>query len=218
MFKQFSYVFFLLAAATSASAAIIHADSYVVLVQTPDNPLLCGGVLLNKDTDLTSAQCLAFYDADQLVVAINNGTQIIKTKAHTFKTDFDFVTMENDLALLKLAQSVKAPYVKLASTQPKTGASGVVFNSGEVPVNIVNYKECASEKYVYSEEEIFSTMICGLVKDNKTCVGRAGSPLVSDNKLVGLVSWGGCGLNDRPAVFTDIPSFKSRITQTAKKL
>ncbi|XP_054091876.1 trypsin-like [Zeugodacus cucurbitae] len=216
---MFSFALLLLVAATSANVASIPADSYVVSVQISDNSL-CSGVLINKNTVLTSAQCLAFYDADQLVVAINNGTQIFKTKAHSFKSDFDFVTMENDVAVLKLAQSVKTRYVKMASKPRKSGSSGVVVNANllQVPVSIINYQECASGKYVYSEEEVFSTMVCGLVKEENACVGRAGSPVISKNRLVGLVSWGGCGNNGKPAVFSDILSLRSWITETVKKL
>ncbi|XP_011209306.2 trypsin [Bactrocera dorsalis] len=220
MFKQFSNVFLLLVVVSSASAAAIHADSYVVSVQTSANTTICGGALINKNTVVTSATCLAFYDAAQLVVGINNGSQIIKTKAQSFKGDFDFVTMENDVAILKLAQSVKTRFIKLASKERKTGSTAVVINPNlnEVPVSIIDYKECISGDYSWSEDEVFSTMVCGLVKESNVCVGQAGSPLVSENKLIGLVSWGGCGNNGKPAVFTDIPAFQSWIKQTTKQL
>ncbi|XP_018796261.1 PREDICTED: trypsin-like [Bactrocera latifrons] len=220
MLKQFSNVFLLLVVVSSASAATIHADSYVVSVQTADNKTICGGALIGKNTVVTSATCLAFYDADQLAVGINNGSQIIKTKAHSFKVDFDFVTMENDVAILKLAESVDTSFIKLASKKRKTGCTAVVIspNLNKVPVTIINYKECVSGDYGWSEDDVFSTMVCGLVKENNVCVGQAGSPLVHKNKLIGLVSWGGCGNNGHPAVFTDITAFQSWIKQTTKQL
>uniref|UniRef100_A0A034WER1 Trypsin n=1 Tax=Bactrocera dorsalis TaxID=27457 RepID=A0A034WER1_BACDO len=211
---------FLLAIASSY-AAVVPAASYVVSVQGNDSSdPICGGALIGEKTVLTTAQCLAFYDPEQLVVSVNNGAQIIKLAGYTFDVAFDFVTMENDIGLLKLAEAANADTIDLAQQQPATGASGVVYSWGNngtlnsVDVELISTSDCGSGDYGWSEDEVFSTMVCGLVKNSSSCVGRFGSPVVSDNKVVGLTSWGGCGTNGKAAVFTDIPSLLSWINSS----
>ncbi|CAD6996005.1 unnamed protein product [Ceratitis capitata] len=200
--------------ASSAQAATVTAKSYVVTVQGSDGNVICNGALINKNTVVTAATCLAFYDPDQLVVGVEG--QIVKIKSHTFDSSFDFVTMENDVAVLKLAQSVGGKYLSLASQAPSTGASGVVSSvSANLPVSIVGTSDCASGDYSWSEDEVFASMLCGYASDNKSCVGRNGSPVVVSNKLVGLVSWGGCGSKSKPAVFTNVVALASWIKQNA---
>ena len=57
-------------------------------------------------------------------------------------------------------------FIKLASKERKTGASGVVVNTNllEVPLLIIEYKDCVSGNYEYSKGEVFSTMVCGFTK------------------------------------------------------
>ncbi|XP_036234067.2 trypsin theta-like [Bactrocera oleae] len=212
------FVFSFLLAIASSYAAVVPAASYVVSIQGKDGGApICGGVLINEKTVLTTAQCLASYDIEQFVVSVNNGSQIIKIAAHTFDAAFDFVTMENNIGILKLAKSAKANVIKLAKKQPKTGASGVIYSwstngiLNRVDVELISTSDCASGDYGWSEDEVMKTMVCGVVKNSNTCVGRFGSPVVSDNKLVGLTSWGGCGTNGQAAVFTDVPSLRSWI-------
>ncbi|XP_039967780.1 trypsin-like [Bactrocera tryoni] len=211
---------FLLAIASSY-AAVVQAASYVVSVQGNDGgDPICGGALIGKKTVLTTAQCLAFYDPEQLVVSVNNGAQIIKLAGYTFDAAFDFVTMENNIGLLKLAEAANADIIDPAQQQPATGASGVTYSWGtngtlnSVDVELISTSDCGSGDYGWSEDEVLNTMVCGLVKDSNSCVGRFGSPVVSDNKLVGLTAWGGCGTKGKAAVFTDVPSLLSWINSS----
>ncbi|XP_054091874.1 trypsin-like [Zeugodacus cucurbitae] len=215
---------FLLAIASSY-ASVVPAPSYVVSVQGDDDgAIICGGVLIDKRFVLTTAQCLAFYNPERLVVSVNDGAQIIKLASYTFASNFDFVTMEDNIGLMRLAEPANANVIKVAEQQPKTGANGVAYSWGanhrldSVGVKLVSTGDCASGKYGWSEDEIFNTMVCGLVKNNKSCVPRFGNPVVSNNKLVGLTSWGGCGNNGKAAILTDVPSLRSWIDSAIKKL
>ncbi|CAD6996000.1 unnamed protein product, partial [Ceratitis capitata] len=126
--------------------------------------------------------------------------------------------------LLKLAEPVQADYIQLANAQPANGASAVVYSLNassdllSVPISLLSTKVCASDEYGWSADEIFNTMVCGLLKNNDSCVPRYGSPVVSNDKLVGLTSWGGCGNNGKAAVFTDVVSLLSWINQTKQNL
>uniref|UniRef100_W8C4K5 Trypsin n=1 Tax=Ceratitis capitata TaxID=7213 RepID=W8C4K5_CERCA len=214
----------LLLFASVAYASPIEANSFLVSVQGTGGDVICVGALISEDIVVTTAQCLAFYDVSQLVVAVNNRDVEIPIAASGFDAKFDFVTMEDNVAVLKLAKPVKADYIQLAQEQPATGANGVVYSWGEgnsvvnVPVSLISQDECASGKYGYDDDEVLDTMLCGLVENSQSCVGRFGSPVVSGNKLVGLTSWGGCGNNGKPAVFTDIPSLRPWIDQFIKSL
>lgn len=216
---------FLLLAIASSYASVVAPTSYVVSVQSSgDSETLCGGALIDKGTVLTTAQCLAFNSPENFVVSVNEGAQTIQVKSYSFDPRFDFVTMEYNMGILFLAEPAKANVIECAQKQSQTGASGVVYSRAansklvSVDVELISTNDCASGKYVYSEDEVLNTMVCGLVKNNKSCVGGFGSPVVSGNKLVGLASWGGCGVNGKPAVFSDVPSQRSWIDSALQKL
>ncbi|XP_036327546.1 trypsin-like [Rhagoletis pomonella] len=232
MANKFVCCLLLLIAATSTNAASIEtsvptnssAHSYLVSIQgTGGNPI-CAGVLIKKNIVVTAATCINFYDPTQLEVAVKNGTQIIKIAAYTFNPNFDFTTMDSDVAVIKLAESVDAQYVTLASKQRPTGASGVLIGlySNKTVVDadetILTAKDCVSGKYIYEDGDLTDTMFCGLANDD-ACNFIPGSPLLSHNHLVGLASWGyGCGNQGGPAVYTDVPSLISWIKSTEKSL
>ncbi|XP_011194816.2 trypsin theta [Zeugodacus cucurbitae] len=213
---------FLLVVASSY-ASVVPAPSYVVSVQGDDDgAIICGGVLIDERTVLTTAQCLAFYNPERLVVSVNDGAQIIELASYTFNPRFDFVTMEDNIGLLRLAEPANANVIEVAEQQPKTGASGVAYSWGanhkldSVDVELVSTTDCDSDEYGWSDQ-MYKTMICGVVKNNKSCVPRFGNPVVSNNKLVGLTSFG-CGTNGKAAILTDVPSLRSWIDSALKKL
>ncbi|XP_054738999.1 trypsin-like [Anastrepha obliqua] len=231
--KLISSLLLLIAAyATTTSAAAVEngvpttivAHPFIASLQGPDGSRVCAGALIDSKTVVTAAQCLAFYDVAQLVVSVNNGARTVKIAKSSFDPYFDFVTMENDVAVLILAEDVEADYIQLASEQPASGSSGVVTswaaNNALVDISetIISADDCVSGKYKYEDGEVFSSMLCGLAK-NEACNAVAGSPLVANDQLVGLVSWGqGCANKDNPAVFTNIAVLKSWIENTANNL
>ncbi|XP_017483844.1 PREDICTED: trypsin theta-like [Rhagoletis zephyria] len=91
--------------------------------------------------------------------------------------------MENDIAVLKLAESVNANYLELATEQPASGSSGILvrFNANntvaEFAETILSIEDCTSGKYKYEEGDLFNTMLCALPEDTDACGGPAGSPL-----------------------------------------
>ncbi|XP_014102262.2 trypsin alpha-3 [Bactrocera oleae] len=211
--------------AVGGVATTIEAHPYIVSLQDTNGSLVCGGVLIDTRTVVTTAQCLSFYDVTQLVVGVSNGARVVSIANSTFNLGFDFITMQNDVAVLILAEAVSVGTIALATEEPTNGVSGVVTtwdssnNLVDIAVSIIGTQECGSGQYSYSEDDILATMLCGLATNTNDCGALPGSPLVSNNELVGLVSWGyGCGNNGRPAVFTDIASEESWIIQTASSL
>ncbi|XP_053966776.1 trypsin-like [Anastrepha ludens] len=208
----------------NGSPTTIKAHPYVVSLQGTDGTRVCGGALIDSKTVVTAAQCLANYDVSQLVVGVSNGAKTVKIAKSTFDVNFDYVTMENDVAVVILKKAVSVGSIPIASSQPKTGATGVVTGWSasnalvDVSESIISATDCVSGDYSYEEGEVLSTMLCGLAA-NKACNALPGSPLVSNKKLVGLVSWGyGCVNSANPAVFTNIASVSSWIKTTVKSL
>ncbi|XP_049309716.1 trypsin-like [Bactrocera dorsalis] len=206
-------------------ATTISAHPYIVSLQGSDGSKVCGGVLIDTTTVVTAAQCLNFYDVSQLVVGVSNGAKVVKIAGSTFNIGFDFTTMENDVALVKLAEAVSVGSIAVATEQPTNGVSGVVTswdasnNLVDIAETVIGTSECGSGDYKYSEDEILSSMLCGLATNANACGALPGSPLIANSQLVGLVSWGyGCGNKGNPAVFTDIPSLASWISSSAKSL
>ncbi|XP_017480077.1 PREDICTED: trypsin-like [Rhagoletis zephyria] len=228
MVNKFVCCLLLLIAASSTDAASTTTDSsahsYLASILDEYGYPICAGVLVKKNIVVTAASCLNFYNPDKLVVVVKNGTQIIQISAYAFNPNFDFTTMDSDVAVIKLAESVDAQYITLASKQRPTGASGVLigwYSSNyvvEVDETIISAEDCVSGKYNFKEGDLFDTMLCGLAQPG-ACGFLPGSPLLSHNHLVGLASWGnGCGNKGFPAVYTDIASFISWIKSTEKSL
>ncbi|CAD7012583.1 unnamed protein product [Ceratitis capitata] len=133
--------------------------------------------------------------------------------------------MESDVAVVKLAESVDIDAIELASSAPSSGASGVITGWAandslvDINVSVLSAEVCGSGDYKYSEDEILDSMLCGLATNSQACGGLNGNPVVVNNQLVGLVSWGyGCGNKGNPSVLTNIPELRSWIVQEAESL
>ncbi|XP_067627438.1 trypsin-like [Eurosta solidaginis] len=209
-------------ATTSAS------HPYYVSIQDSDGTHVCGGALISKDVVATAASCLADYVVSELVVHVGSGNSI-PIAISKFDSAYDFVTNENDVGLLKLAQPIvlssTVGIISVASSQPTTGASGVVVGYDtnnklvEIPVSVISSADCASGKYKYNEDEVFNSEVCALATTNDACDAEPGSPLVSNNQLIGLVSWGyGCANKGNPTVYTNIATLNSWISTSSKSL
>lgn len=58
-------------------------------------------------------------------------------------------------------------------------------------MKILSNADCISRQTVRSKNHINNGTICALArKDYGTCFGDSGSPLASNGRLVGVVSWG----------------------------
>ncbi|CAD7012585.1 unnamed protein product [Ceratitis capitata] len=126
---------------------------------------------------------------------------------------------ENDVGVLRLAEPVNDAVIALATSEPANGANAIVtgWASGDklvdVPVSILSAEKCSSGEYKYGEGEILDSMLCALAENSQACGGLAGNPVVSNNQLVGVASWGyGCGNKGNPAVLTDLAALRSWIS------
>ena len=220
----------------------IEAHPYQVSLQTISGSHFCGGSIISEDIIVTAAHCMQSYTASQFKVRLGSteyksGGELVAVKAFKFHEGYNSKTMVNDVAVIKLASSVKESakikFVKLAEKTPATGTHAVVTGWGtkcyltcislpntlqEVYVDIVDQKACASSEYKYGSE-IKDTMVCAYATNKDACQGDSGGPLVANNELVGVVSWGyGCAKTGYPGVYADVPSVRSWIEKTAAAL
>ncbi|XP_075221425.1 trypsin delta-like [Lycorma delicatula] len=138
-----------------------------------------------------------------------------------------------DIALLKFSQVI--PYsgtvrgIKLASKLPISHTETIVSGWGwdkhieagtnilqEATVNYVNFKKC---KPRYSDVSGFTKYsFCTSTQGAGPCARDFGSPLVYNNKLIGVFSGTcDCGGTVHPAVYADITKYRQWIEQTIKK-
>ncbi|XP_018784473.1 PREDICTED: trypsin-like [Bactrocera latifrons] len=245
MFKTFScrLLVLLIAYQINSSHAIgviggvkttITDHPYVVSLQLANGTHVCGGALIKENIVVTAAQCFVFQDPVQLYVRLGTGSyaadgELISISSYIINENFDFTTMDSDVAVLKLSKSVaKSPAkseIKVAGEKPKKNRSGVVTSWSrsrqleDVTVRIIKAKKCRSGEYIYDEDDITDNMFCAQAYNRYICDGEPGSPLVYKKKLIGLVSWGyGCGNVGNPAVYTNVYKLRKWIKKMIKKL
>ncbi|XP_067268881.1 trypsin-like [Pseudorasbora parva] len=206
------------------------------------NGHFCGGSLINKDWVLSAAHC--FQSSSMGTIEIYLGLQS-QSGSNPFKEirtasrvithpNFDSLTNDNDIALLRLSSSVTfSDYIQpvclaaAGSTFAEDTESWVtgwgLLQSGdtqipdilqEVMIPIVSNIDC---NFAYGGG-ITSNMICaGLTQGGKdSCQGDSGGPMVSKKDFQwiqsGVVSFGvGCAEPRYPGVYTRVSRYQDWI-------
>lgn len=147
---------------------------------------------------------------------------------------FDRETLDNDIAVWKLATSSPGSVLKLATAQatgklernesnaqvwgygatvPEDTTSGFLM---QVRVPVADPDECRS---AYTEEAIVTpNMICAGRPGKGSCQADDGGPLTSgggtNTRLVGVTSWGNdCGISGLPGVYTRVANYAAWINE-----
>ncbi|CAI9161228.1 unnamed protein product [Rangifer tarandus platyrhynchus] len=205
----------------------------------------CAGVLVDRSWVLTAAHCgnnkplWARVGDDHLLLL--QGEQLRRTSRPIVHPKYQQGsgpilprrTDEHDLMLLKLGRPVvPGPRVRplrlpFRCTQPgdqcqiagwaTTSSRRVKYNKGLScsRVTILSPKECE----VFYPGVITSNMMCaGLDQGQDPCQSDSGGPLVCDETLQGILSWGvyPCGSAQHPAVYTQICKYRSWIEKTIR--
>nr|XP_014102555.1 trypsin-4 [Bactrocera oleae] len=189
---------------------------------------ICGGSIINGYTVVTAAHCLVASEASDLQIHAGAKTRsshegmLINVVAIHYDRRFSMETMDYDIGLVRLAN----PLIFSVRIQPIAlpAAGELVLDEDIALVAGWGYKSAYGPgSYVlrYARVPIVNQTVCneqmeGSITDRMICAGYdkggidacqmdSGGPLVVDEKLVGIVSWGvGCARPNKPGVYTRV--------------
>jgi len=190
----------------------------------------CGGTVLDAKTILTAAHCQVSTNHYIMVGKTNRNEGQNVAIANVINSNWNQQTMDNDIAIVKLATpltlggDVQAICLPSAGFNPDVGAECFVSGWGTlqsgaqslptqlqyVGVPVVSQASCNN---AYSNG-ITANMICaGLSTGGKdSCQGDSGGPFVcmenGNPVITGVVSFGiGCALADYPGVYARVTQY-----------
>uniref|UniRef100_A0A1B0ALE3 Peptidase S1 domain-containing protein n=2 Tax=Glossina palpalis gambiensis TaxID=67801 RepID=A0A1B0ALE3_9MUSC len=203
------------------SLRLKHFDSYPYLHE-------CGGSIYNEWVIITASHCVYKREANDLIVVAGSDNSdggdgvVSRVEKIIFHENFDLQTMANDIALIFLStplpiNNVTIATLLLASEELALGSPVTVIGWGftsasgstsrklrKAELKISDPVECSS---AYGIGSIQANMLCaGVLGGGKdACNHDSGGPLVSGNKLAGVVSWNrGCGRPGYPGVYANV--------------
>ncbi|XP_030387452.1 trypsin eta-like [Scaptodrosophila lebanonensis] len=200
----------------------------------------CAGVIYSERAIVTAAQCLwGLSEGSKLMAVVGaqtrNGTDgmIYPISQWSYHPNFDYYTADYDIGVVVLAMPMdlaghEVRAIGIRTERPGVGRNAIAAGWGyreeggpssywleQVHVPIVSVEKCGE---VYGANQITERMICAgdLTEGGRdACQGDTGGPLVIDEQLVGLVSWGrGCARIGYPTVYTYVSSLKDWIDET----
>ncbi|XP_046748444.1 trypsin-1-like [Diprion similis] len=196
-----------------------------------NNSHSCSGALITELWVVTVASCVHRHGATGLTVRfattiVSTGGEQLEVGTVIVHPDFDTIFYDYDIALLKLHVPLqfgdgKQPIVLPSSEHEvddgtATNVTGWVMgtqgNSAPqltvVSTPTINQTICKSS--LPSFKDLLDSMLCAghMDADAEVCQGDLGAPLVHEERLVGILSYGlGCAVPTFPAVYTRINSF-----------
>ncbi|MFD4137979.1 S1 family peptidase [Streptomyces sp. NPDC058572] len=200
----------------------------------------CGGALYTQQIVLTAAHCVGATGNNTSITATAGVVDLqssgaIKVRSTKVFRAPGYNGTGKDWALIKLAQPVNLPTLKIAETSAYNNGTFTVAGWGarregggqqrylyKATVPFVSDASCKqSYPELVSNEEICAGYTQGGVD---TCQGDSGGPMFRRDNAgawiqVGIVSWGeGCARPDYPGVYTEVSTFAAAIKSAAATL
>lgn len=195
----------------------------------------CGGSILNENTILTAAHCVAYDNSNDVNVVtgsttLNKGGDTYTVKEIYSHENYSSSDIQNDVAILKLDTSIqfndKVQLIKLENSHTDVERNvtlcgwGTKKLGGSTPnelqyieLQTITVNECI-QKHDENSPPVIDSEICSFTEEGQgACHGDSGGPLVADGVQVGIVSWGRPCAEGYPDVYTRVSSFIDWITE-----
>ncbi|XP_037731354.1 trypsin alpha-3-like [Drosophila subpulchrella] len=208
-------------------AARVEEVPWIASIQS-NNTQLCSGAIINPKFVLITANCLTNVNITTVKVLVGNPD---RDSGSSFGDD--------NLSLLKLCEplttSAKVKAIDIIDKQPEEGARGSVAGWGSLTkgrfkskdcwakhskvlrktdVQLLDIKECATRrKKSFSKLSLSDANICSEKRDF-SCSYDAGSPLVIDGKLAGIITAGTC--LRKPEIYASLYNYRKWIETSTK--
>ncbi|KAK4879308.1 hypothetical protein RN001_007454 [Aquatica leii] len=214
---------------------IVRFPQAVAIVEKGTNLHVCSGVIISDQWILTAARCAAFCNSNECSnyriraesSYSNRDGKLFNVTKILIHPLFNESTLEHDLALIQTDRNNNVGGISFSNSIPISAElyGWTPFSKADVPyrdniLKIMDFNIIPNDlcniylKGEYANIKLRSNMICATLNFQEGgCYIDSGSPLVSDNRLIGIAMFGklcySCPSN--MAVFTNIHRYEQFI-------